>query len=452
MEFVMNNIMWFIGAGIILLMTMIGYYAEKTDFGRNVDDDKKSKKEKKPKKDKKEEPAGIPVLENIEIEKNTGDNSVIENTNPLDEEITNIENNNSDNVSLETVSEIDKENSNTITDTVSTDIQEVSELENSQKEDIVEEKIEDIVSEPVIEEVATDIVDEKQEEVVNVPVTESVVTEIAEEKEEITSDNATENNDLVVEDIDNSIVEEENVSKPEIEDSATETVEEEKIEDTVSDIVVEDEKDNEANKAQEELPSIDELMNPTLEDEKLVAEDLKEEETVETVEVENTIEKESEEISSEPVNSEEVKENTVEESVVEEIDNQSLKIEELPNEIEYQEEIGGEIKVDDLHPVEEEVGISEIDAENLPVKIEESVTVSENNNSDIPEVSIDEIEEQKDVTVEEPQKKSWFGKKKNKKVDIPVDIGIREADSSEVLENTKEPNENSDEEDDIWKF
>ena len=47
MEFVMNNIMWFIFAGIILLMTMIGYYAEKTDFGRNVDDDnKKPKKEK----------------------------------------------------------------------------------------------------------------------------------------------------------------------------------------------------------------------------------------------------------------------------------------------------------------------------------------------------------------------------------------------------------------------
>ena len=198
------------------------------------------------------------------------------------------------------------------------------------------------------------------------------------------------------------------------------------------------------NEVQEELPSIDELMNPTTEDEKVVSEDLKVEENIESAK--------NEEISSESINSEEIKENNIEENVVEDIDNPSLKIEELPTEVEYQEEVSTENEVDDSHPVEEEVGISEIDAENLPVKIEESVTVSENNNSDIPEVSIDEIEEQKDVTVEEPQKKSWFGKKKSKKVDIPVDIGIREADSNEVLENTKEPDNNSNDEDDIWKF
>ena len=390
MEFVMNNIMWFIFAGIILLMTMIGYYAEKTDFGRNVDDDnKKPKKEKKPKNNKKEEPVGIPVLENIDVEKNIGNNSVIENTNPLDEEVTNIENNNLDNVSLETVNEINEENNNT--DTVTNDNQEVTQLENSQKEDII--------SEPVIEEVVTDIVEETKEDV---------------------------------------------VSEPKIENVTTETVEEEKTEDNVSKTVVDDEKDNETNEVQEELPSIDELMNPTTEDEKVVSEDLKVEENIESAK--------NEEISSESVNSEEIKENNIEENVVEDIDNPSLKIEELPTEVEYQEGVSTESKVDDSHPVEEEVGISEIDAENLPVKIEESVTVSENNNSDIPEVSIDEIEEQKDVTVEEPQKKSWFGKKKSKKVDIPVDIGIREADSNEVLENTKEPDNNSNDEDDIWKF
>ena len=390
MEFVMNNIMWFIFAGIILLMTMIGYYAEKTDFGRNVDDDnKKPKKEKKPKNNKKEEPAGIPVLENIDVEKNIGNNSVIENTNPLDEEVTNIENNNLDNVSLETVNEINEENNNT--DTVTNDNQEVTQLENSQKEDII--------SEPVIEEVVTDIVEEKKEDV---------------------------------------------VSEPKIENVTTETVEEEKTEDNVSKTVVDDEKDNETNEVQEELPSIDELMNPTTEDEKVVSENLKVEENIESAK--------NEEISSESINSEEIKENNIEENVVEDIDNPSLKIEELPTEVEYQEEVSTENEVDDSHPVEEEVGISEIDAENLPVKIDESVTVSENNNSDIPEVSIDEIKEQQDVTVEKPQKKSWFGKKKSKKVDIPVDIGIREADSNEVLENTKEPDNNSNDEDDIWKF
>lgn len=391
----MNNIMWFIFAGIILLMTMIGYYAEKTDFGRNVDDDnKKSKKEKKSKDNKKEEPAGIPVLENIEVEKNTGNNSVIENTNPLDEEVTNIENNNLDNVSLETVNE---ENNNT--DTVTNDNQEVTKLENSQKEDII--------SEPLIEEVVTDVAEEKKEEVVSEPVTEDVVTEVVEEKQE------------------------EVVSEPKIEEVTTETVEE-KIEDNVSKTVVEDGKDNQTNEVQEELPSMDELMDQSTEDKKA-------EENIESVK--------NEEIPSESVNSEEIKENNIEENVVEEI-------EELPTEVveEIQEEVSTESKVDDSHPVEEEVGISEIDAENLPVKIEEPVTVSKNNNSDIPEVSIDEIKEQQDVTVEKPQKKSWFGKKKSKKVDTPVDIGIREADSNEVLENTKEPNNDSNDEDDIWKF
>lgn len=402
MEFVMNNIMWFIFAGIILLMTMIGYYAEKTDFGRNVDDDnKKPKKEKKTKNNKKEEPAGIPVLENIDVEKNIGNNSVIENANPLDEEVTNIENN-LDNISLETVNE---ENNNT--DTVTNDNQEVTQLENSQKEDII--------SEPVIEEVVTDVAEEKKEDVVSEPVSEDVITEIVEEKQE------------------------EVVSEPKIEEVTTETVEEEKTEDNVSKTVVEDGKDNETNEVQEELPSMDELMDQTTEDKKVVSEDLKVEENIESVK--------NEEIPSESVNSEEIKENNIEENVVEEI-------EELPTEVveEIQEEVSTESKVDDSHPVEEEVGISEIDAENLPVKIEEPVTVSKNNNSDIPEVSIDEIKEQKDVTVEKPQKKSWFGKKKSKKVDTPVDIGIREADSNEVLENTKEPNNDSNDEDDIWKF
>ena len=239
---------------------------------------------------------------------------------------------------------------------------------------------------------------------------------------------------------------EEVVSEPKIEEVTTETVEEEKTEDNVSKTVVEDGKDNETNEVQEELPSMDELMDQTTEDKKVVSEDLKVVENIESVK--------NEEIPSESVNSEEIKENNTEENVVEEIDDPSLNIEELPTEVveEIQEEVSTESKVDDSHPVEEEVGISEIDAENLPVKIDESVTVSENNNSDIPEVSIDEIEEQKDVTVEEPQKKSWFGKKKSKKVDIPVDIGIREADSNEVLENTKEPNNDSNDEDDIWKF
>lgn len=34
MEFFVENWIWFLGAGILILMTLIGYLAEKTDFGR----------------------------------------------------------------------------------------------------------------------------------------------------------------------------------------------------------------------------------------------------------------------------------------------------------------------------------------------------------------------------------------------------------------------------------
>ena len=66
-------------------------------------------------------------------------------------------------------------------------------------------------------------------------------------------------------------------------------------------------------------------MNPTTEDEKVVSEDLKVEENIESAK--------NEEISSESINSEEIKENNIEENVVEDIDNPSLKIEELPTEV-----------------------------------------------------------------------------------------------------------------------
>ena len=55
MEFIVDNYIWFIVGTVILLMTLIGYIAERTDFGhRKVEAsiDKKKKKEEKLKKDK----------------------------------------------------------------------------------------------------------------------------------------------------------------------------------------------------------------------------------------------------------------------------------------------------------------------------------------------------------------------------------------------------------------
>ena len=50
LDFIADNYVWFIAGGVILLMTIIGYIAEKTDFGK-----KKTGKTDadKPKKDRK---------------------------------------------------------------------------------------------------------------------------------------------------------------------------------------------------------------------------------------------------------------------------------------------------------------------------------------------------------------------------------------------------------------
>ena len=48
MDFVIDNYLWFVVGGIVLLMIIIGYFAEKTNFG------KKPLSEKKPKKETKE--------------------------------------------------------------------------------------------------------------------------------------------------------------------------------------------------------------------------------------------------------------------------------------------------------------------------------------------------------------------------------------------------------------
>jgi hypothetical protein len=57
MEFVIENYIWFAIGGVVLLMALIGFIAEKTNFGQ------KPKKEKK--EEVKEEPAVAPVVEEI---------------------------------------------------------------------------------------------------------------------------------------------------------------------------------------------------------------------------------------------------------------------------------------------------------------------------------------------------------------------------------------------------
>lgn len=46
LNFIVENYIWFIAGGIILLMTIIGYFAEKTKFGKVPNESKTKKKEK----------------------------------------------------------------------------------------------------------------------------------------------------------------------------------------------------------------------------------------------------------------------------------------------------------------------------------------------------------------------------------------------------------------------
>ena len=63
-EFFVDNWLWFLVAGIVLLMTLIGYIAEKTDFGR-----KEIEKKEKPKKEEiKEQVVEVEKQEVVEPE------------------------------------------------------------------------------------------------------------------------------------------------------------------------------------------------------------------------------------------------------------------------------------------------------------------------------------------------------------------------------------------------
>lgn len=76
MEFIVDNLVWFIAGGVVILMTIIGYFAEKTDFGKKLStsnhaEDERPIKDKKPKKDKKSKRnEENNVIENRAIEEN----------------------------------------------------------------------------------------------------------------------------------------------------------------------------------------------------------------------------------------------------------------------------------------------------------------------------------------------------------------------------------------------
>lgn len=68
MEFFVDNWLWFLVGAIVILMTLIGYIAEKTDFGRKDIPKKEKIKKEKPKKEKKQPSAKEELKEVLESE------------------------------------------------------------------------------------------------------------------------------------------------------------------------------------------------------------------------------------------------------------------------------------------------------------------------------------------------------------------------------------------------
>lgn len=87
MEFIIDNLVWFIAGGVVILMTIIGYFAEKTDFGKNLasknsedEEPVETKKEKHTKKEKPTKKEKEPINED-------GKEEVVQNQ-PVEEQFT----------------------------------------------------------------------------------------------------------------------------------------------------------------------------------------------------------------------------------------------------------------------------------------------------------------------------------------------------------------------------
>lgn len=83
LDFVIDNYIWFLVGGIVLLMTIIGYVAEKTEFGKKTK--KSTKKETKAVVQEVEVPVVSEPEEVVETEEKPSENEVEETIEPEEE-------------------------------------------------------------------------------------------------------------------------------------------------------------------------------------------------------------------------------------------------------------------------------------------------------------------------------------------------------------------------------
>ena len=110
MEFIIENYVWFIVGGIVILMAVVGYIADVTDFGRNrVERQPKEKVEKiKPEKVKKEK------IKKEKVKKEKHKKNKNSEEIPTEQEIIEPINEDVENQSTEMMEEIPAENTNEV--------------------------------------------------------------------------------------------------------------------------------------------------------------------------------------------------------------------------------------------------------------------------------------------------------------------------------------------------
>ena len=96
LEFIYENYIWVIGAIIVLLMALIGYIADKTDFGRkNINDKNKTKEENLAKHEKEinniETTIAVETLNDEVMEKSNIEGNNIDINEPIEKETVAVE-------------------------------------------------------------------------------------------------------------------------------------------------------------------------------------------------------------------------------------------------------------------------------------------------------------------------------------------------------------------------
>ena len=195
MDFIVDNYVWAIVIVVVVLMAIVGYIADKTDFGRKEFEKKmvsdKPKKVEKPKKEKKnkkkkEVVEELPVVGEVQTDEITNEDVAQKETPETDLLFDNLNGENfieGENVDSQEVEEnIELENVNTFDLNEDTNMSFNDEVSTGEEEPIDQSLFEPL---PSIDQVFSEPVSVSEEEVsteesVDVPATDEITTQVSE--------------------------------------------------------------------------------------------------------------------------------------------------------------------------------------------------------------------------------------------------------------------------------